>query len=42
MRIFTVDIIEFFDKNFLPSEIMNTYTPYPSAFNEEKALNPNF
>ena len=39
---FTVDIIEFFDKNFLPSEIMNTYTPYPSAFNEEKALNPNF
>lgn len=39
---YACDIIEFFDKEFSPELILNTYTKGPSKFNEEKALNPNF
>ena len=39
---YCVDIIEFFDKEFSPREILKSYTNYPSKWNAEKALNPNF
>lgn len=39
---FCIDIIEWCDKEFTPELILNTYTKGPSAFNEQKAIDPNF
>lgn len=39
---YTIDVIEFLDKGYSPEQILRSYTKYPSKWNEEKAINPNF
>jgi hypothetical protein len=39
---FCIDMIEWLDKDFTPTQVLKTYTPYPSQFNENKSVNKSY